>query len=404
MLKVAVVPSHPFHVGPAEDSRIVNQIYHLVDLGVELHFISPFRDMPLPRHDLFHFHSLSTRPFVYEYMYKLTRRAFNNPLIAPLVLRSRGYLELTASSLAKKLERALKTLDIDVILTVQHVAAAACAKIKSRLGIPVVLDICGIWAETMIDSGTLKKDSVPARRVREFELDVVRQMDYVVALTEEMKAYLVEQYFAEPERVISIMHAIRPRVEEAKKVTHPSRIVHSGTFSYRERTDLLLRSMPFVLQEHPSAELYMTKKGDDLKQAVSLAEQLKVSPRYFYFPSPSNFYDFLKNCHIGIITSSDDIARRVGCPAKVFDYMSVGLPVVANDVGIWTRFIRESGGGILTGSTPSELANGILELLCDPELIYEMGEKGLNFLRRVLDPDKALKDFYDVLIRASQAT
>lgn len=399
-----MVPSHPFHVGPAEDSRIVNQIYHLVDLDVELHFFSPFRDMPLPKHDLFHFHSLSDYPFVYESIYRLTRRSFYNPYVAPVVLRSHRYLEMSSSSLAKKLEKALKTLDIDVALAIQHVAAAACAKVKDNLGIPVVLDICGIWAETMIDSRTLKNDSVAARRVREFEFDVIRQMDYLIALTNEMKSYLVEEYSADPERVISIMHAIRPRVDKAKKVSNPSRIVHSGTFSYRERTDLLLRSMPLVLQKYPSAELYMTRKGDDFKKALSLAEQLKVSPKYFYFPSPSNFYNFLKNCHIGIITSSDDIARRVGCPAKVFDYMSVGLPVVANDVGIWTRFIRESGGGILTDSTPSALAKGILELLRNPELIYEMGEKGLNFLRQILDPDKALKDFYDVLVRASQHT
>jgi glycosyltransferase involved in cell wall biosynthesis len=341
---------------------------------------------------------------MYESIYRLTRRSFYDPLVAPLVLRSHKYLELGASSLAKKLERALKPLDVDVTLAIQHVAAAACAKIKDKLGIPVVLDICGIWAETMIDSGTLKKDSVAARRVREFELDVIQQMDYLVALTEEMKAYLVEEYFVEPERVVPIMHAVRPRVRKAKKVPKPSRIVHSGTFSYRERTDMLLRSMPFVLKEYSSAELYMTKKGDDLKKALRMAEQLKVSPRYFYFHSPSNFYNFLKNCHIGIITSSDDIARRVGCPAKVFDYMSVGLPVVANDVGIWTRLIRESGGGILTESTPSALAKGILELLHNPELIYEMGEKGLNFLRRVLDPEKTLKDYYDVLIHASQST
>jgi glycosyltransferase involved in cell wall biosynthesis len=402
MLKVAVVPSHPFHVGPAEDSRIVNQIYHLVDLGVELHFISPFRDMPLPKHPLFHFHSISSHPILYESFYRLTRRSFYNPLIAPLVLSSRRYLELSASSFAKRLERVLKSLDVDVTLAIQHVAAAACAKIKDKLGIPVVLDICGIWAETMIDSKTLKSGSVPARRVREFELDVIRQMDYLIALTEEMKEYLVEQYFVEPERIVRIMHAIRPRVKEAKKVSKPSRIVHAGTFSYREHTDMLLRSMPFVLKEYPAAELYMTKKGDDLKKAIRLAGQLKVSPNYFYFSSPGNFYNFLESCHIGIITSSDDIARRVGCPAKVFDYMSVGLPVVANDVGIWTRFIRESGGGILTDNTPLALANGILELLRNPDLIYEMGEKGLNFLRRVLDPDKALKDFYDVLRHASQ--
>jgi len=84
--------------------------------------------------------------------------------------------------------------------------------------------------------------------------------------------------------------------------------------------------------------------------------------------------------------------------------MSVGLPIVANDVGAWTRYIRESGCGILTDSTSQSLAKGLLELLQNPQLIHELGQNGLNYLRSILRPDKLLKDIYDVLVKASTSS
>jgi len=404
MLRVALVPSHAFHVSLGMDFRIVNQIYPLVNLDVELHYMSPFSKPPLPSHDHFHFHSLTNYPFIYDQGYKFTRYAFNSPLFARHALRSLNYLELSTSQYARKLEKSLKPLNVDVILAIHQSAAAACAKIRNKLGIPVVADIHGPWSEEIVDSGILERSSVAASNVRKFESEMLRRMDLLIVVTDELKSYFVTQYLIEPKRVIPINPCARPKVEDAKRVSKPSRIVCAGAAAHRQGLDLLIRTMSLVLQEYPSAELYITRKGlpHVIKSIRHLAEQMKVSPRYFYFPSPSAFDNFLKDCHIGVITSTNDINRRICFPGKLYNYLSVGLPIVANDIGGWTRFIRESGCGILTNSTPSGLADGILELLRNPELIYEMGRKGLNYLRSVLKPEKLIKDFRDVLILASQ--
>jgi glycosyltransferase involved in cell wall biosynthesis len=339
---------------------------------------------------------------VYERIYRFTRQAFNNPLLARQILRSRRYLEWSTSSYAKKLEKILKSIDVDVVLAIHHIAAAAYIKIRDKIGVPLVFDHHGMWSEEIIASGTLERNTRQARNVQEFESRVLLQADFLTTTGEELKTYLVEHFGIDASHITPILPGMNPLVEDAKKVLEPSRIVFAGTATYRERIDLLLQSMSFVFQNHPSAELYMTRKGDALKPVERLAKQLKVSPNYFYFPSRSDFYNFLKDCHIGVITSSDELTRRLAHPAKIYDYMAVGLPMVANDVGAWTSIIRDSKCGILTDSTPEGLAKGMLELLQSPELIYEMGKNGLDFLRSVLKPDKLVKDFYDALLHASQ--
>jgi glycosyltransferase involved in cell wall biosynthesis len=68
-------------------------------------------------------------------------------------------------------------------------------------------------------------------------------------------------------------------------------------------------------------------------------------------------------------------------PAKLFDYLSVGLPVVANDVGTWTNLIKNSKVGIVTESTPQGFARGISRLLDDPELRNVCGQNALKFIK-----------------------
>jgi glycosyltransferase involved in cell wall biosynthesis len=64
-------------------------------------------------------------------------------------------------------------------------------------------------------------------------------------------------------------------------------------------------------------------------------------------------------------------------PQKLYDYLSVGLPIVANEIGAWTKIIKENRVGIVTDNNPKAFAHGILEFLQNPELIHECGQRGI---------------------------
>jgi glycosyltransferase involved in cell wall biosynthesis len=50
--------------------------------------------------------------------------------------------------------------------------------------------------------------------------------------------------------------------------------------------------------------------------------------------------------------------------------MSFGIPVIATDVGGTSELVSEENGLLINKNfTPSELANNITELACNPELI-----------------------------------
>jgi glycosyltransferase involved in cell wall biosynthesis len=61
----------------------------------------------------------------------------------------------------------------------------------------------------------------------------------------------------------------------------------------------------------------------------------------------------------------------------MFEYMSAGLPVIASDFPLWRRLLVDEGAGLCVDPlNPLEIANAIQQVLDQPELAREMGERG----------------------------
>ena len=236
--------------------------------------------------------------------------------------------------------------------------------------------------------------------VEEFEQDSLSSVDRLVVVSGELGSRLSLKYSISPRKIVVVDPCIQPKVLHAKKSKILSKVVCPATSTYREGLELLLRSMSIVQRSFPESQIFLTRKGDTLSKIRHLANELKVNTKYFYFPDITRFYEFLQQCDIGVVTSSRDITRLISYPAKLYDYLAVGLPIVANDVGGWSRIIRDSRAGILTDSTPEGLANGILDLIRDPDRACELGNNGLEYLRSFLHPENRLETFHGLLAGA----
>lgn len=139
--------------------------------------------------------------------------------------------------------------------------------------------------------------------------------------------------------------------------------------------------MPHVKEKMPNVEFGVTRKGDLLKPLQEMAKTLGVEPEYFWFQNLEKTLKFLSSCHIGVLPTTNDVSSRISMPSKLFDYMSVGLPVIANDVGGWTDIIKKNNLGRVSRDDPVDFANCILELLSDPEELIKCGNNGIQLIK-----------------------
>jgi glycosyltransferase involved in cell wall biosynthesis len=89
----------------------------------------------------------------------------------------------------------------------------------------------------------------------------------------------------------------------------------------------------------------------------------------------------LKKSKIGILTSNNDITRQMGPACKLFEYMTCGLPVVANNIGGWTELIEREQIGLLTDDDPKDFANSIDRILSDDSLWQKMHSNALHIVK-----------------------
>jgi glycosyltransferase involved in cell wall biosynthesis len=239
--------------------------------------------------------------------------------------------------------------------------------------LPIIVDIHNITGEELVAAAVINRGSDEFLRLQAAQAENLKQVNSVVVVSELMKKYVSETYILPLERILVVPPGARLRTRRLKKVVTPPRIVYSGLVTHREHVDLFVNCMPLVRKRFKDAEFYITKKGDALKKTETIANRIGVNPRFFWLSNREDFFEFLSSCHVGVLPSSNDLARQMGTPVKLFDYLSVGLPVVANDVGAWTQIIRDEGVGIVTGDDPQSFADAIIELLENQQLREKYG-------------------------------
>jgi glycosyltransferase involved in cell wall biosynthesis len=120
--------------------------------------------------------------------------------------------------------------------------------------------------------------------------------------------------------------------------------------------------------------------------------------------SPREARRLTSECRIGLAVLQP-IGQYVDVlPTKLFEYMSLGIPVVAADYPLCREVVEGSGCGLVVDPTdPHAIGKAIAELAADPEQARAMGERGKEQVARRYSwafEEKALLSVYERLTAA----
>jgi glycosyltransferase involved in cell wall biosynthesis len=158
-------------------------------------------------------------------------------------------------------------------------------------------------------------------------------------------------------------------------------ILYPGQISTARNIDIMVKSMLFVKQKFPKAKLLLLGNTtpwfkDDLDRVLNennLHDVVEIKAPIPYSEIP----DLMKSATIGLASMAPNESFKRSIQIKPFEFMCAGIPVVAARVPSTEIYVEKSNAGVLIDDpTPESIADGIMKLLSNPDLISEMGING----------------------------
>ena len=283
---------------------------------------------------------------------------------------------------ARELCRRAHELDLAVITSPPFFFATLCAKVARRCALPYVFDVRDRYPGVLFELGLLSRAGLPGKWLSRMERRAYAGAGLISTVTHSLLDELVE--VAGLEKVFRVPNGfdgvLFPKELTGKRKRENFTVVYHGRFSRLHDVDALRRLA--VVTRRLDAEVRFVVAGPvpgDLREgdwgATTFLGEL---PR-------GEIPGLLGECHLGVSLMKPSGATRVAMPAKVFEYLGVGLPVLAAPEGELLELLREREIGLAFDSVdPQAMAEAVVSLKNDAEAWARMSSKA-RALRPELD-------------------
>lgn len=256
---------------------------------------------------------------------------------------------------------------------------AGLVPVKTEIDIPVILDVHGISSHELLNSGYIDKNEFEF--IKEKEISAYNRADYISVVSNPMKEYFKKIGF-EKRRIIVARNGGEIR-EEIAEYKIPLNLIYSGNFAYWERVEDYIAMKKHLREDRFSMKVLggFTKKNkqrflQDIKErGISYGGEV----------TREKSFEIISKCQIGVAPSSNDLVREVACPIKVWDYLSVGLPVITPRVGEWAEIIKREGCGAVTRESDAQLFSRAAEKMSEERMWRKMSKKASILIQRKMN-------------------
>lgn len=218
---------------------------------------------------------------------------------------------------------------------------------------------------------------------------IMPRMDHVFVQSEQMLEEIAERGVAREKMTAVPMGVPRSLLEHAHPARSvrvvPDRIVYLGSLGRARRLETLIDAFALVTVRVPKSTLVMVGDGDvpaDRARLDAYVRDLGLSDRVeFTGQLPSDAaWQRVGEAAVCVSPIYPSPTLRQGSPTKLFEYMALGKPTVANDHPEQSKVLAESGAGLCVPWDAQAFADAICDLLDNPERAAAMAARGPGWI------------------------
>jgi glycosyltransferase involved in cell wall biosynthesis len=178
--------------------------------------------------------------------------------------------------------------------------------------------------------------------------------------------------------VDSTVFAARPRVRtDDRKI-----VIFPGSLQLHQGLDIAIDSFSTVVAAVPKAELHIYGDGPAKANLILQASKLGLNRhvRFFEFVPTKDIAAIVADADLGVVPKRADSFGNEAFSTKIFEFMALGIPVVASSTKIDRYYFNDSVLRFFESGNPAALAHGIIELLKQPESTRQMVSRASAFV------------------------
>lgn len=299
------------------------------------------------------------------------------------------------------------------------IAAVYAAK---HLGIKSVYEIRGFWDEATIAMRPELKNSDYLRMMINLEMKVFNDTDKIITINTPLKDRLID-YKIDPRKIEILYNGVdTERYKFDKNVREKLRkelgikdteivIGYIGTISDYEGIEYILECLKLLNTQH-SVRFVMIGDGIYKDTILTMIKDMKISNRVVYM-SKMPAHEVIKYYNVFDMVAyprKDNCLCQSTSSYKVFEAMSMGLPIIVSELDAWKEIIKDNETGLYyEPDNEQNLLGKLIKLIEDPELRQRLGENARKWVmenrewkhmgrlmrgiyERVLNPEKIEED------------
>ena len=250
---------------------------------------------------------------------------------------------------------------------------------KALFGTKLIFVAYDLYPEIAVNTGTLGDSSIISRLMRYINKRVFRRADGVVALSEEMKTYILENRESPEEKVFVIPNWYEDRqnreVEEnpfRDQVGDRFTVSYFGNMGTAQDMQTILDGMR-LLKNDPGFCFLFAGHGNKSQWLRETIAREGIENAYFYeFLKGQDFRNALAVSDCALVSLERGLTGLC-VPSKTYSYMMQGIPLLAiMDAGDITADIEAGAGRWVSNGEGALLAEHIRNMAADPALHSRM--------------------------------
>lgn len=162
----------------------------------------------------------------------------------------------------------------------------------------------------------------------------------------------------------------------------PHRVIYTGGLSRGRGTLVALAAVREARQRVPGLRLELVGWIMDAETGAAIAAAVAEGwcahvPRL----GPEELLERAAGAGVGLVTLTARPNYLEALPTKLFEYMAMGIPVLASDFPLWRGLVERSGAGRLTAPVAGAVAGALVDMVLDPGRLLAYAEAGREAYR-----------------------